>query len=254
MTFAPSAHHHSGDPRQPDSAGGICVNDESVHSSGNTNHDDCIQTWQKGGTSGGPPYNWTIANNEFVMNTTATQNKSWHMLEQLGTGYVNIYGNLYVGLQGASGANGIAADNNNSGATFHIYGNTIVEKAGGPNNLFNISGSGSYYLSDNIIYSTDAGNALTGGETFTSRDHNLWYGAGIPSCSGFTGDICGSNPLFTNYSGNDFSQQATSPAIGAGANLGSSYNQYPLPETTWPNPTLGTRPATGAWDAGAYQY
>jgi hypothetical protein len=34
MTFAPSAHHHSGDPRQPDSAGRICVNDESVPSSG----------------------------------------------------------------------------------------------------------------------------------------------------------------------------------------------------------------------------
>src|SRR5258707_12805976 len=36
MTFAPSAHQHSGDPRQPDSAGGICVNHESVHSSGVT--------------------------------------------------------------------------------------------------------------------------------------------------------------------------------------------------------------------------
>src|SRR2546425_2343920 len=36
MTFAPSPQHHSGDPRQPDSAGGICVDHESVHSSGNT--------------------------------------------------------------------------------------------------------------------------------------------------------------------------------------------------------------------------
>src|SRR3989442_15498788 len=36
MTFPPSAHHHSGDPRQPDSAGGICVDHESVHSSGDT--------------------------------------------------------------------------------------------------------------------------------------------------------------------------------------------------------------------------
>src|ERR1039458_7458856 len=55
MTFAPSAHHHSGDPRQPDSAGGICVNHESVHSSGgNSPCRSLLERSISSGLQGGP--------------------------------------------------------------------------------------------------------------------------------------------------------------------------------------------------------
>ena len=37
-----------------------------------------------------------------------------------------------------------------------------------------------------------------------------------------------------------------------GVNVGSSYNRYPIPKTTWPGPALGMRPSTGGWGVGAY--
>jgi hypothetical protein len=220
-----------------------------MRSQNNAQHDDCIQTWQKGGTSAGPPYNWTIRYNKFVMNTPSLNNKSWQMMEGLGTGYVNVYGNVYVGLEGASSANGIVFDSNTNGLVANIYGNTIVEKAGGPNNLLNISGAGIFNLSDNVIYSTDVGSALTGGAPMV-RSHNLWYGQDIPAC--LPSEICGKNPMFTNFAGNDFTLQSGSPALGVGANLGVGFDAYPLSGAVWPNPALGTRPSVGVWDIGAY--
>jgi hypothetical protein len=164
-----------------------------------------------------------------------------------------MYSNIFQAQSGGSGSGGIAFDSNYSGMNAHIYDNTIVEYAGSFALLLNITGSGSFSLSNNIIYNTDAGGVVTG-ITFASRDHNLWFGPNIPSCSGFPTDICGRDPLFTNYAGNDFSLKSGSPAIGLGANLGTSFNQYPLPGATWPNPQLGTRPGSGAWDTGAYSF
>ena len=216
------------------------------------NHDDLIQTWAAGGNASLAPHDWTIRYNYFVMNTTQSYNKSYHMLEGL-TGPVNIYGNVYFGLRGAGGANGVNMNSNQSGMVAKIYGNTMVQKSGGPNNLFNLKGSGNWDLKNNVIYSTDAGNTLLGDAVGTSRmtrSNNLWFGSGSPSC--VTTEKCGQNPLFTNLSANDFSLQSGSPARNAGANLGLPYNQY-ISGATWPGPTLGTRPSSGAWDMGAYQ-
>lgn len=221
-------------------------------------HDDLTQVWSKSGLTANSSYNWTYRYNYFVQESSPTKanNQSLMMEEQisLGTaGYWDVYSNVFQCMSSGSSANGIAFDSNGIGMSAHIYDNTIVENSGACNNLLNISGSGSYYLENNIIYNTDAGNALTGGETFANRNNNLWYGPNIPSCTGFSTDICGSDPLFTNYSANDFSLKSSSPAIGAGANLGSAYALYPIPETTWPNPSLGTRPSSLAWDTGASQ-
>lgn len=213
-------------------------------------HDDISQVW----ASEGSTYNWIYRYNYFYQNSNPakTNNLSMMMMESIGTGNWDVYANVFHCAQGGSSGNGIVFDSNTSGAVVHIYNNTVVENANGCNNLFNISGSGSFYLENNIIYSTDAGNALTGGETFTTRSYNLWYGSDIPSCSGFTGEICGSNPLFTNYSANDFTLQATAPAIGKGTNLSSPYNVALTPETTWPNPAAATV-SSGTRDIGAYQ-
>jgi hypothetical protein len=220
-------------------------------------HDDLSQVWASGGDSANSPYNWTYRYNYFIQESAPakTNNQSLMMMENIGmstAGYWDVYSNIFQCVSSGSSGNGIVFDSNGSGMTAHIYNNTVVENAGACNNLLNISGSGSFNLENNIIYNTDAGNALTGGENFAVRAYNLWYGPNIPSCSGFTGEICGSNPLFTNYSANDFSLQSGSPALNVATNLGASYNQYPLPQTTWPNPALGARPTTAAWDIGAF--
>ena len=99
--------------------------------------------------------------------------------------------------------------------------------------------------------------ALPGNNMTTSRSFNLWFGSSIPSCSGVTGEICGQDPQFTNYSGNDFSLQSTSPAKDTGTNLGAgpagqSFDFGISPNASWPNPAKAQR--IGAWDRGAYEF
>jgi len=215
---------------------------------GATAHDDVIQTWQKGGTNGGPPGNWTIRNNWIVMNSAATNDRSWLMLESL-TGTNNIYSNVFLGIQGASEANGISACCNQSGVVFNIFGNTFVAKNGASNNVLNLAGSGTANIRNNIFH-LGGQTALTGTMT-KNRSNNLWFGSSIPSCSGFTGDVCGTDPMFTNYAANDFSLRSTSPAKGSGTNLGTSYDDGIAPGSAWPNPTVV--PRGGVWDKGAFQ-
>jgi hypothetical protein len=220
-------------------------------------HDDVTQVWAASGDSSNSPYNWTYRYNYFVDNSPGhVNNLSQMMMEAIGVGtpgYWNVYDNVFLCKAGGASGNGIVFDGNGGGMSALIYNNTVVESAGSCNNLFNLSGSGSMALENNLVYSTDSGNELTGGGTGTfTRANNLWYGAGAPSC--VASEVCGKNPLFADYSTNDFSLQAASPAIHAGLNLGASYSEYPLPEATWPNPVLGARPASGPWDVGAYQY
>lgn len=216
-------------------------------------HDDLSQVWASGGNSGNAPYNWTFRYNYFVQESSVTKanNLSMLMMEAIGNGYWDIYSNVFQCVSGGSSGNGITFDGNTGGMNAHIYNNTVVENSGGCNNIFNLTGAGSFSLTNNIIYNTDAGNAMTGGVSFASRGKNLWYGPNLPNCNG-TSDVCGSDPMFTNYSASDFSLQSGSPALGMGLNLGTSYNQYPVPETSWPNPTLGTRPGSANWDTGGF--
>ena len=210
-------------------------------------HDDVIQTWEKGGTSGGPPANWTVRHNRIVMNSNATNDRSWMMMESL-SGTVNIVGNEFIGLKGAGEANGISASGNRSDAVFNIYNNTFVSKGSASNNVMNLSGSGVAHLTNNIVH-TVYQTALTGTMSRT-RSNNLWYGSNIPSCQ--SSEICGKDPQFVSYTNNQFGLASGSPATGMGHNLGSSYASYVLPTATWPAPALGRRPGTDAWCMGAH--
>jgi hypothetical protein len=220
-------------------------------SGGGSQHDDCIQTWQKGSTNGGPPKNWTIRYNKLVMNSAAASDRSWMMLESL-DGTVNIYGNVFLGLQGAENANGIAVNSNYSTVVFNIFNNTIVTKDSASNNVFNLTAPGTVNIRNNIIHMQ--GQMPITGTMKVNRDHNLWYGQDTPSCTGYTGELCNVNPLFKNYASNDFSLLVNSPAINTGLNLGTTYSGYVLPTSTWPGPVIGTRPSPGVWEMGAFEY
>jgi hypothetical protein len=215
---------------------------------GSSAHNDAIQTWQKGGTSGGPPSNWTIRYNKIVMNSTVANDRSWLMLEGL-TGTNNIYSNVFLGLNGAGEANGISICCNASGVVFNIFNNTLVAKNSASNNVFNLSSSGVANLRNNIVYA--GSQTMLTGSMNVVRDHNLWYGSNPPSCSGLTGELCRIDPLFTSLSSNDFSLQTISPVLTAGANLGSAYGKAIAIGATWPNPKLEDRPASGNWTLGA---
>ena len=97
------------------------------------------------------------------------------------------------------------------------------------NNVFNLRGQGSaFYLADspspgccnnlangffrnNIIYSSAVGNV-----NFYSHSYNIYYNSSGPS---ETGGLT-TNPLFTDVNANNYTLQATSPAINSGTNLG----------------------------------
>jgi hypothetical protein len=215
---------------------------------GNEAHNDGIQTYQKGGASGGPPSNWTIRYNKIVMNSAATNDRSWMMLENL-KGTVNIHDNLLLGLNGASAANGIAADSNDAGVVFNIFNNTFVSKGDASNNILNLYAPGVANIRNNIISSVSQ-TALHAGMT-VNRDHNLWIGSNIPSCSGVTGEMCGVDPHFTDYTNNNFTPLDSSPTLTAGANLGTTFGKVLAKDAAWPQPLELSRATTGNWSMGA---
>jgi hypothetical protein len=220
---------------------------------GGSAHDDVIQTWESGSSaSAGPPGDWTIRYNRIVMNSSASNDRSWTMLENLtGTNY--IYGNVFLGLQGAGSANGLCAGVSGNGAVFYIQNNTFVAKGSASNNVVSLGDAGTANLRNNIFHLQNQ-TALTGTMT-VNRSNNHWFGSSIPSCSGVPGDVCGTNPNFADYANNDFSLQSTSIDKGAGANLGpgptgQSFDSGIAAGATWPNP--GRLQRSAPWDRGAY--
>ncbi len=216
---------------------------------GNEAHNDAIQTYEKGGSTGGPPSDWTIRYNQIVMNSAATNDRSWMMLESL-KGTINIHDNLLLGLNGASSANGISSSSNDSSVVFNIYNNTFVSKSNASNNMLNLAAPGVANLKNNI-FSAVSQTMLTGSMT-VKRDHNLWNGSYAPSCSGQTGELCGVDPMFTDYASNNFTPADNSPTLAAGANLGTAYGKILAKGASFPKPLQLDRAATGNWTLGAF--
>jgi hypothetical protein len=230
---------------------------EDITSADNPNnncHDDLIQTWAASNSSSNYPYNWTIRYNYFAqLSPGKNNNQQMLMLQSISaSGYFNVYSNIFDGVSGGSQSAMVNTYGHAPGAALNFYNNTFVQHAGSYGNMMLLESVGTYNLTNNIIYASDSSTMeLTNEGATINRSKNLWYGGNSPSCSNTT-DICGRNPLFTSFAGSDFSLQSGSPAVNAGANLGTNFNHYPLPETTWPNPALGTRASSGAWDVGAF--
>jgi hypothetical protein len=219
----------------------------------NDQHIDILQTWPRAWNLSNQPYNWTIRFNKFVLNTTTAQNnKSWMMIEGLaGSNY--IYGNVFLAVSGGSDAQ--AGVMTGSAGTFYFYNNTVVSLNGAGNQLVINDLATAYYTRNNLVSSSTV-TAFKSATSPVTRDHNLWYGSNIPSCSGLTGEICNQDPKFIDAANHDFYLQSSSPAIGVGTNLGTgpsghSFNYGVANGSTWPNPTLVARTV---WDIGAYVY
>ena len=231
-------------------------------------HDDLIQTWSSvcpSLTAHSCTHDWTIRYNEFVQESSSaiTNNLSFFELEGIAggsPGNFDIYSNVFLAISGGSSGNGVIMDGNGisggntSNPTVHLIGNTEVQYSGGQNNLWNVSGGGNFIFENNITYNVTAGNACNSCG-MTTRDHNLWYGPNTPTCTGHAGEICGSNPLFTNYSGQVVTLTSSSPARNAGTSVSAPYNVGLDPSATWPNPstTTFTGDPTNV-DIGAYPF
>jgi len=217
-------------------------------------YDDCIQTYQKGGTSGGPNAGWTLRYNEVVMNSNETNDRSWLMIEQWSGTENYIYGNVFLGIKGASQANGVNFHNSVSGMVVNIFNNTFVAKGSASGNTLNLQDTGTANVRNNVFHLQ--GQSALPGNMATNRSYNLWFGSRIPSCSGITGEICGQDPKFVDYANNNFSLQSTSPARATGTNLGAGPSGATIDygvaaNSTWPNPNEVQR--VGGWDRGAFQ-
>ena len=96
-------------------------------------------------------------------------------------------------------------------------------------------------------------------------DYNLWSSTPDPDAQGANDPSYAAPQLLKtsgwrtitsgSLSGSDFALQSNSPAIDAGTNLGSPYNQGLNPASTWPNnvSTLDQN-GYGDWEIGAYVF
>ena len=153
-----------------------------------------------------------------------------------------IHHNIFYNDTNGGSYNSIVFKGTNQGGSY----TTKIE-----NNVFNLRGQGSaFYLADspapgccnnlangffrnNIIYSSPVGNV-----SFYSHSYNTYYNTSGPS---ETGGLT-TNPLFTDVNTNNYTLQATSPAINSGTNLGYTED------------FAGKAIPTTSPDRGAYEY
>jgi len=152
-----------------------------------------------------------------------------------------------------------------------MYGNTIY--GNGTSGEANVYVNGNSLTFKNNIVAQSAGLEATvlGSYTLTS-DYNIWYhsaGGNFMSYQGTPGTFAGwetasggdshsvsSNPTFTT-AGSNFTLQAGSPAIDAGVNLGSTYQNAISPAySSYVNGfgTTNQNNSGAGWEMGAYVY
>jgi len=177
--------------------------------------------------------------------------------------YNLIYGNSDYGYSHTEGTSG--------DPQVLMYGNTIY--GNGTSGEANVYVNGNSLTFKNNIVAQSAGLEATvlGSYTLTS-DYNIWYhsaGGNFMSYQGTPGTFAGwetasggdshsvsSNPTFTT-AGSNFTLQAGSPAIDAGVNLGSTYQNAISPAySSYVNGfgTTNQNNSGAGWEMGAYVY
>lgn len=223
-------------------------------------HNDCMQTYMKGGGNAGHPYGWIIRYNWIELDVrTGSGDTSWLMLENMansgGVDACKIYSNVFVGAATDDGSNnGMAPNSNDSSAVFRFYNNTVIRK-NGPDNTIRFLAPGTLYAENNVGFATSGGGGtyLSWSMTQGRWDYNCFYNFGASSTyTGAHGSTA--DPKLSDVTNSVFTaRDDTSPLRNKGdSTIGAEYAQGIAPTATWPNPQLVVR-ATAAWDIGAYQ-
>jgi len=156
-----------------------------------------------------------------------------------------------------------------------VYNNAFY----GPSNtnaaISQASTSTGTLVKNNIFYTGAYASVDAPSETGSAYDYNIYFSAaGTPfSWGGTAYSLAGwqtnsaqdahsfsSDPTFTSAasitSGGNYAPLAISPAIGAGANLGSTYQMDLSPSSSWPAGVslLNQNSAVSGWEIGAYVY
>ena len=213
------------------------------------NHTDCFQTWGSGGLTS---YNIRFVNCQFLDspcqmgNTETDGSSSLHDWTFINCVWANVSNTFFSGLPNTRfykcvfyRCQGVPYD-----APIAFYGITNYSSAGSAivNCVFLECGSSPSVGSQGGIAS-DSVDLTT-----LNITKNYFGGTNNAAKSGAyigTQVINGGNPMFVNAPGYDFHLQAGSPLIGAGTNLSTVFTQ---------DRDGNARPASGAWDIGAYQY
>jgi len=154
------------------------------------------------------------------------------------TGGIKVRGtNLTSGCENNTVENNIATGSV-SGPNFAVTGGCENSGADGAGNTYAYNAFGSQ--SSNFI-EYGASNYLSTYAVFDAA-----YGTSTHSVEG--------DPMFTNLGADDFTLQSSSPAIGAGLNLGSAYELALAPSSVWPSGIVTLNQNTGgaSWNVGAY--
>jgi hypothetical protein len=153
------------------------------------------------------------------------------------------------GVQGQPGSSAMVNNTLENNIAFGYSGQALSAEYGGENAN---GGSG------NVYFYNDFGPASSSFIQWSTSTYYSTYASWELAYCGSTGcsHSIQSNPLLINTSTDNFALQSSSPAIGSGLNLGSTYEYALDPASTWPsNIMLDNQNSYGSgWDLGAYVY
>ena len=135
-----------------------------------------------------------------------------------------------------------------------VYGNTIVGADQGM--LLKTASMGNDIRNNISAFNRSFGIDLQDSSTIAFFSNNLFNSNAASNYNGVapgSGDLT-ADPAFTNRANNLLTLLGTSPAINAGANLGSSFQSALLPGSAWPSSVVtGNQNASGTgWVVGAF--
>jgi len=230
-----------------------------------TAHNDIWQAWgNKSNPSIPNPYNVTLRHSLLITEANYDGNYQFVIWGE-GAGTFNIYGNVFVKKGSDPTGSMIVLGNFLSNSTVNIYNNTFVQKDTPTYYLllnFNMASGGTVNFKNNVVYNPSASSGVISSTGTFDHTYNTYYGGQSngymgTSCGSYasTGEVCNSNPLFTNYATDDFRIGTNSPAYNSGTDLGSTFNSgLSTSSSSFPNPTLTGRPQATSWNKGAYEY